>query len=74
MERPAYFVSCQKPGSDVAGETAAALASASILFKEDSDATYSNNLLRHAKEIFDFADSCRGKYSDVIHDASIFYK
>lgn len=39
--RNAYRVTAQNPGSDVAAETAAALAAASIVFR-DSDAAYSN--------------------------------
>jgi hypothetical protein len=60
-------------GSDLAGETAAALAAASIVFK-NVDSTYSNNLLTHAKQLFDFANNYRGKYSDSITDAKKFYK
>ena len=55
MARPAYSITTSKPGSDLAGETAAALAAASILFKT-ADAAYSENLLTHAKQLFDFAD------------------
>ena len=66
-------VDCQNPGSDLVGETAASLASASILFKGEDD-TYSELLLDHAKKLYKFADTCRGKYSDSIHDANTFYK
>ncbi len=34
IARPAYKVTANNPGSDVVGETAAALASASIVFKK----------------------------------------
>ncbi len=33
MPRPAWSITPTKPGSDLAGETAAAMAAASILFK-----------------------------------------
>ncbi|KAI7736969.1 hypothetical protein M8C21_027245 [Ambrosia artemisiifolia] len=46
--RNVYKVSAQNPGSDVAAETAAALAAASIVF-QDSDPSYSNKLLQTAK-------------------------
>jgi hypothetical protein len=59
-------------GSDLAGETAAALAAASIVFK-NVDANYSNTLLTHAKQLFDFANNYRGKYSDSITDAKNYY-
>nr|AAK12339.1 cellulase [Coptotermes acinaciformis] len=72
MARPAYKIDASRPGSDLAGETAAALAAASIVFK-GVDSSYSDNLLAHAKQLFDFADNYRGKYSDSITQASNFY-
>ena len=73
MSRPSFKVTSSQPGSDLAGETAASFASASILFKGKDD-VYSANLLDHAKRLFSFADKYRGKYSDSIHDAATFYK
>jgi len=72
MYRPSFKVTSSQPGSDLAGETAAAFAAASILFKDD-DADYSATLLDHAKRLYDFADKYRGKYSDVISNAAGFY-
>ncbi|PSN31180.1 hypothetical protein C0J52_21511, partial [Blattella germanica] len=72
MARPAYKIDTSRPGSDLAAETAAALAAASIVFK-NVDSSYSNTLLNHAKELFSFADSYRAKYSDSISDANSFY-
>ncbi|XP_031262729.1 endoglucanase 1-like [Pistacia vera] len=66
--RNVYKVSTQNPGSDVAAETAAALAAASIVFK-DSDPSYSSKLLKTAMKVFDFADKYRGSYSDSLHSA-----
>ncbi|XP_062147131.1 endoglucanase CX-like [Alnus glutinosa] len=63
--RNVYKVSAQNPGSDVAAETAAALAAASIVFK-DSDPSYSTKLLHTAMKVFDFADRHRGSYSDSL--------
>lgn len=57
----------------MAAETAAALAATSILFA-DSDPNYSAKLISHAKQLYDFADKYRGKYSDAITDAAGFYK
>ena len=48
--RNVYKVSTQNPGSEVAAETAAALASASIVFK-DSDPSYSSELLHRAIQV-----------------------
>ncbi len=72
MARPSYRVTTACPGSDLAGETAAAMAAASIAFRP-TDATYANTLLAHARQLYTFADTYRGKYSDCITDASSFY-
>ncbi|ONK63358.1 uncharacterized protein A4U43_C07F14220 [Asparagus officinalis] len=61
--RTVIKVDPSNPGSDVAAETAAALASASIVFKK-SDPSYSKLLLRRAISVFEFADKHRGAYSN----------
>lgn len=48
--RQAYKVDESNPGSDVAGETAAAMASASIVFRE-TNPHYSHLLLHHAQQV-----------------------
>lgn len=48
--REAFKIDQYHPGSDLAGETAAALASASIAFKP-YNSSYSNLLLVHAKQV-----------------------
>ena len=73
MARPAFKIDASHPGSDLACETAAALAAASILFR-DADASYSAELLTHAEQLYEFGDSHRGVYSDVITNAADFYK
>ncbi|CAN6198084.1 unnamed protein product [Urochloa humidicola] len=60
--RTAYKVDAAHPGSDVAAETAAALAAASIVFRGD-DPGYAARLLDRAVEVFAFADAHRGAYS-----------
>lgn len=72
MERPSAKISESKPGSELAAETAAALAAASIIFKP-TDPTYAATLLTHAKQLYDFADKFRGKYDAAIPGASGFY-
>ena len=72
MTRPAYRVTTTCPGSDLAGETAAAMAAASIAFRP-TNATYANTLLTHARQLYAFADTYRGKYSDCITDAAGYY-
>jgi hypothetical protein len=66
-------VTADKPGSDLVGETAAAMAAASMVFKK-SDATYSETLLKQAKALFKFANEHRGTYVNAITDAKNFYK
>lgn len=58
MNRPSYKVTKDNPGSAVVGEAAAALAVASIVFK-DTDADYSKLCLEHAKSLYAFADSTK---------------
>lgn len=62
--RTVYSINAENPGSDVAGETAAAMAAASIVFRS-SDFDYSQRLLETATQLFDFADRYRGAYSDT---------
>lgn len=73
MSRPAYKLTTSAPGSDLAAETAAALAASSILFKDAGDTTYATTLLSHARSLYDFAYNYRGKYSDSISNANGFY-
>ena len=68
---PSFKVDKSGPGTEVAGETAAAMAAASILFKE-SDSAYSATLLKHAIEIYDFAYTYQGDYTATV-PVSAFY-
>ncbi|XP_058098719.1 endoglucanase 23-like [Magnolia sinica] len=61
--RTVYTVDVNNPGSDVAGETAAALAASSMVFRS-SNPSYSQTLLQNAIRTFDFADNHKGAYSD----------
>ncbi|KAL6857161.1 hypothetical protein ACP4OV_018543 [Aristida adscensionis] len=63
--RSVYAVTRDKPGSDVAAETAAALAAAAVVFRR-ADPGYSSKLLHAAMKVFDFADRHRGAYSDSV--------
>ncbi len=72
MARPSYKIDADNPGSELAGETAAALAAISMVFSS-TDPGYAALLLKHAKELYQFADQYRGKYSDSISDATAFY-
>jgi endoglucanase len=70
--RPVYSVSANNPGSDVAAETAAALA-ASALALQSQNKTYAKRLLTAAKDVMDFAMRYRGKYSDFVGTACPYY-
>eukprot|EP00253_Pinus_taeda_P026443 PITA_26443 len=70
--RQAYKIDDANPGSDLAGETAAAMAAASIAFTI-SNASYSSTLLQHAKQLFAFADQYRGLYDESINVAKKYY-
>ncbi|GLT92859.1 hypothetical protein SLE2022_106720 [Rubroshorea leprosula] len=70
--RTSYKIDEQRPGADLAAETAAAFAAASIVF-QGTDASYSKVLLNHARQLFDFARTHPGLYQNSINDAGKFY-
>ncbi|KAI4327722.1 hypothetical protein L6164_020148 [Bauhinia variegata] len=71
-ERPPIQINSSYPGSEVAAETAAALASASLVFR-NINLTYSEILLTHARQLFTFADTYRGSYSVSIPQVQKYY-
>lgn len=73
MERPTYSIDANNPGSDVAAETAAAMAAASIFFRNQGDTAYADELLEKATSLYAFAETYLGKYSDAVTDAQQFY-
>jgi hypothetical protein len=73
MARPAYKIDTSCPGSDLAGETSAALSAASIFFRKNGETAYADLLVQKAERLYDFADQYRGKYSDCITAAVPFY-
>eukprot|EP00095_Tigriopus_kingsejongensis_P004549 maker-scaffold893_size84343-snap-gene-0.24 protein:Tk04549 transcript:maker-scaffold893_size84343-snap-gene-0.24-mRNA-1 annotation:"beta- -endoglucanase" len=73
MSRPSFKITQDKPGSELAGESAAALAAASIFYGMVGDNSLKNECLDHARDLFEFADTYRGKYTDSIPQASNFY-
>jgi hypothetical protein len=56
----------------LAGETAAALAATSMVFKT-VNSTYSALCLTHAKQLYDFAKQYKGKYSQSMPQVADFY-
>jgi hypothetical protein len=70
--RQAYRLDAQHPGSDLAGETAAAMAAASLVFRR-SNPGYAYQLVQHSEQLFDFANKYRGRYNDSIPVATKYY-
>ena len=70
--RPLMQVNTSVPGTEVAAETAAAMASASLVFKK-IDPAYSDSLLKHAQQLFTFADTYRSSYSNSVPQVQKFY-
>ena len=72
--RQAYKVDRDRPGSDVAGEMAAALAAASMVFRA-ADRAYSRRLLAAARDVMELVVRHQGKYSDFVGgDISAYYQ
>lgn len=72
MQRPSFKIDYDHPGSELAGEAAAALAAASIVFKE-ADPDYSAEVLAAAKELYTFGDERRETYHVSIPEVQDFY-
>jgi len=73
MGRPCWSIRTDCPGSELAAETAAALAAASVLFKT-KDPSYSETCLAHAEKLYTFAKTSKGMYHDCITNAANFYR
>ncbi|KAH7566284.1 hypothetical protein ACOSP7_022703 [Xanthoceras sorbifolium] len=71
-KRPLAQINTSFPGTDVAAETAAAMASASLVFKK-INSIYSDMLLMHAQQLFAFADTYRGLYSISVPQVQPYY-
>ncbi|XP_047074375.1 endoglucanase 18-like [Lolium rigidum] len=71
-KRPLTKITAKSPGSDVAAETAAAMAAASLVYKP-INGSYSSSLLEHAEQLFAFADRHRGAYTRTFPELSKYY-
>ncbi|XP_066352221.1 endoglucanase 20-like [Miscanthus floridulus] len=60
--RTLYKITQSSPGSEAAGEVAAALAAAYLVFRDDRDKTLATQLLTASRSLFDFANNYRGSY------------
>ncbi|KAI4381761.1 hypothetical protein MLD38_007806 [Melastoma candidum] len=70
--RPVFQVNTSFPGTEVAAETAAVMAAASLVFR-NTDSAYSSSLLFHAQQLFAFADTYKGSYSTSIPQVQKYY-
>ena len=70
--RNAFAIDPSNPGSDVAASTSSAFAAASMLFRGVDDA-YADELLKNAKQLYEFAETYQGKYSDSVAAANPAY-
>lgn len=73
--RKGFKVTCSNPGTEPAAEAAAALAAGSLVFAE-ADGKYARLLLKHSRQLYDFADRCRGSFISNGHitEAAPFYR
>lgn len=72
MPRPAFAIDTQTPGSELAAESAAALAAASIFYTNIGENDLAATSLSHARELFEFADVYRGTYTDAMPSDSYY--
>lgn len=78
LPRPVYKITEACPGTDLAAETAAAMAASSMVFRP-TDPDYADELLTHAEQLYVFADTTKGvngqdtSYVNCITAARNFY-
>lgn len=71
--RPYFMWTEGMNGADLMSKVSAALASASILYKDD-DEKFSRDLLQHAKDLYEMAVNSPGLYSSHFKTATKIYK
>lgn len=64
LPRVTLTASAINPAGDIAGETAAAMASASIIMRNEGNITLADELLGEAKKLFGFAETYPGLFTD----------
>ena len=72
MPRPAFYIDVELPGSDLAGETAAAMAATAIALSNFGEDALASDLLSHARDVFEFGDLYRGFYHDHMPSESYY--
>nr|KAG5691510.1 hypothetical protein BaRGS_017723 [Batillaria attramentaria] len=71
--RTSYKIDPSRPGSDIADETAAAMACGYMAFKE-KDPTFADTLLEHSKQLYEFAKAHPSFYSNSVSEAAAYYR
>uniref|UniRef100_H2YMU1 Endoglucanase n=1 Tax=Ciona savignyi TaxID=51511 RepID=H2YMU1_CIOSA len=71
--RRSYKIDQNNAGTEVAAETAAALAAASIVFRS-SNPNYADLLVTHARQLFNFANTYRKNYHLSVPGVATYYK
>jgi endoglucanase len=74
--RPVYYITAQCPGTEVAADTASALAAIALVLKQ-FEGSYSESLQQRlataALQIYTFGDTRRGSYTDCVPGSAAFY-
>ncbi len=73
MDRPAYAITADMPGTEVTAQTAAALASSAMVLAEAGQTERAAELIQGAEKLFAFSEAYQGTYTDAIPDAGNYY-
>ncbi|KAI7842235.1 hypothetical protein COHA_004148 [Chlorella ohadii] len=73
LPRPAYAVDLTTGASDLGGSVTAALAAASIVFRNQNDTDYAKRLLDKAQEVYSFSKEMKGKFGDSDFNLTVLY-
>jgi len=71
--RKALRATTNLPASEVAGEQSAAMAAAAAVFFSEGEDSYAGTLLQHARDLYTYATTYRGKYSESFPEIAEFY-
>ena len=73
MERPTGVITADVPGTEIAAETAAAMAASALVLRDAGETALSEKLIAKAQRLFAFGEAHQGTYTDAIPDADKFY-
>lgn len=72
--RPTLRATTTAPASEVAAETAAALAASGLVFLSNGETQYGGLLIQHAEQLYNFATTYRGNYHETFPEVDEFYR